>query len=80
MEVKITINNENKDICIKAATSANHGEVLYLASPQHVDYFITIKYNVNNASHRLYLERGLLFYCKADALLFSKSFLYNDRS
>ena len=75
MIIKLLIGDDIKEITINAAHRAQHGEILYLAEPQHVDYYTKIKFNSTNYSHQLYLKRGLLFYSVADALLFVKSFL-----
>lgn len=75
MRVELLVDTFVKEIEVEAASAANHGELLFLAEPQHIDFFTKVRFNVDSHSHKIYLERGLLFYTEADAILFATSFL-----
>ena len=75
MNIKLRIDNFAKCIQLEAVTCAKHGDKLYLAEPQHVNYYTEIKFNSKAHNHEIYLTRGLLFEKEVDALLYSKSFI-----
>lgn len=75
MRIRLLFDECIKELDINPVSCAQHGDVLYLADPQHIDYYNKIKFNATNDCHNRYLKRGLLFEDKADALLFAKSFI-----
>jgi hypothetical protein len=81
LTIELLVDNYQKTIKIpvESVEFAKHWDLLFLAEPQHVNYFTTIRFNENNDNHQRYLERGLLFKSEADVLLFSKSFLISNR-
>ena len=75
MKITILVDGYAKQLSIKAAVMAHHGDRLFLAEPQHINYFTEVKFNTDNANHKRYIERGLMFHSEADAMLFVKSYL-----